>query len=453
MMKKTTLIKNGRVVDPAQGIDRITNLYIEDGKIVEITNKSPIADTTIDADNKIVCPGFIDIHMHEDDYDPKTDTTALSMAESALHMGVTLDVGGNCGNNACDPDHYLDITDRDGAPVNLGLLVGHTYLRDRCGKPNKYRPIDGTQLKEMTAACEDFLDKGCLGISFGVKYVPGTTPEEIAALARLCRKGDKIAASHVRQDVSEVFAAADELASIGESCGIRVQFSHIGSMGGYGQMPQLLENIRNYRAKGVDMLCDCYPYSAFSTGIGETTYDDGFLERYNADYDSILIASGKYAGRRCTKEIFDELRATAPDTATVGYFMREEDIEMALTSPLIMLGSDGIRTDGMGHPRASGSFARFIANYIRTGKLSLSEGISKMTTMAANRLHLPNKGNFLPGSDADITIFDLEKVQDYATYENGQIPSKGFSYVLIGGEIALQDDNIVNNRLGKSVRK
>ena len=76
-----------------------------------------------------------------------------------------------------------------------------------------------------------------------------------------------------------------------------------------------------------------------------------------------------------------------------------------------------------------------------------------MTTMAANRLHLPNKGNFLPGSDADITIFDLEKVQDCATYENGQIPSKGFSYVLIGGEIALQNDKIVNNRLGKAVRK
>ena len=452
-MKKTTLIKNGRVIDPAQAIDKITNLYIEDGKIVEITDESPNADSVIDAAGKIVCPGFIDIHMHEDDYDPETDTTAVSMAESALHMGVTLDIGGNCGNNACDPDHYLDITDRDGAPVNLGLLAGHTFLRSRSGKQNKYQPISEDHLKEMTAACEGFLDKGCLGISFGVKYVPGTTPEEIAALARLCRKGDKIAASHVRQDVTEVFAAADELASIGENCGIRVQFSHIGSMGGYGQMTQLLENIRNYRAKGIDMLCDCYPYSAFSTGIGETTYDDGFLERYHADYDSILIASGKYAGKRCTKEIFDELRATAPDTATVGYFMREKDIEMALTSPLIMLGSDGIRTDGMGHPRASGAFARFIANYIRPGKIGLSEGISKMTTMAANRLHLPNKGNFLPGSDADITIFDLEKVQDCATYENGQIPSKGFSYVLIGGEIALQDDKIVNNRLGKSVRK
>ena len=121
-MIKSTLIKSGTVVDPAQAIEKITNIYIEDGKIVELTDESPNADLVIDAAGKIVCPGFIDIHMHEDDYDPKTDTTAVSMAESALHMGVTLDIGGNCGNNACDPDHYLDITDRDGAPVNLGLL-------------------------------------------------------------------------------------------------------------------------------------------------------------------------------------------------------------------------------------------------------------------------------------------------------------------------------------------
>ncbi|WP_425755413.1 hypothetical protein ACPW7J_13305 [Ihubacter sp. rT4E-8] len=452
-MKKSILIQNGRVVDPAQAINKITNVYIEDGKICAITNASPNADIIINASGNIVCPGFIDIHMHEDDYDPKTDTVSRSMAESALHMGVTLDIGGNCGDNAFDPKHYLDVTDRDGAPVNLGLLAGHTYLREQIPNHNKYKAVDALALKTMTKACASLLDCGCLGISFGVKYVPGTTPEELSALASLCQKGDKLVASHVRQDLDEVFAAADELATVSQACGIRVQFSHIGSMGGYGQMPRLLENIKNYRAKGIDMLCDCYPYNAFSTGIGETTYDDGFLTRYQADYDSILIASGKYAGKRCTKEIFDELRATAPDTATVGYFMNDTDIETALLSPLVMIGSDGVRTSGMGHPRASGSFARFISDYIRPGKIELLEGINKMTAMAANRLHLPHKGNFLPGSDADVTIFDLENVRDCATYENGQIPAKGFSYVLIGGEIALQDDQIVNNRLGKSVRK
>ena len=232
-----------------------------------------------------------------------------------------------------------------------------------------------------------------------------------------------------------------------------MQFSHIGSMGGYGQMKKLLTNIEDYRKSGIDMLCDCYPYTAFSTGIGKTTYDDGFLESYQADYDSILIVNGKYAGRRCTKEIFDELRRTAPETGTVGYFMKKEDVDMALQSPLVMIGSDGVRTEGMGHPRASGAFARFISDYIKTGKLSLMDGIRKMTTMSAERLNLPHKGNFLAGSDADITIFDMDSVCDCATYENGQIPPKGFTYVLIGGEIALKDDKIINGHLGRSVRR
>ncbi|MDO4395832.1 MAG: amidohydrolase family protein, partial [Clostridia bacterium] len=89
---------------------------------------------------------------------------------------------------------------------------------------------------------------------------------------------------------------------------------------------------------------------------------------------------------------------------------------------------------------------------IATEKISLIDGISKMTTMAADRLNLTHKGNLLPGSDADIVIFDLKKVKDLATYEDGQIPSEGFNYVLIAGEVALKDDQIINDHLGKSVR-
>lgn len=450
---KRVLIKKGHVVDPKQEIDEVANVYIENGRISAVTTEEPEADLIIDAEGRIVCPGFIDIHMHEDDYDAASDTIARSMGESALRMGVTLDVGGNCGSNVCDPDRYLDIIDRDGAPVNLALLAGHTYLRNRKGNRSKYEPVTVEDLAEMKSVCRRFLDSGCLGISFGVKYVPGTTWDEIVSLCSLCRKDGKLVSSHVRADVDGVFDAAEELARMGKECGVRVQFSHIGSMGGYGQMKKLLSNIEDYRRSGIDILCDCYPYNAFSTGIGETTYDDGFLESYQADYDSILIVSGKYAGHRCTKEIFEELRKNAPHTATVGYFMRADDVERALLAPLVMIGSDGTRTEGKGHPRASGTFARFISEYIRTGKISLMEGVRKMTTMAADRLNLPKKGNLLPGSDADIVIFDLEKVQDLATYENGQIPSVGFDWVLIGGEVALRNDTIINNRLGRSVRR
>lgn len=449
---KSILIKNGHVVDPLQKIDQNINIYVENGKIVKLTYDFPDADEIIDARGKIVSPGFIDIHMHEDEYDPDNDYLENSMSESALHMGVTLDIGGNCGDNAFNPEVILDYADYKGVPVNIGLLIGHTYLRNLKEAHNKYEPLDQKTIEEMEKDCKYFLKHGCLGVSFGLKYIPGTTKDEIMPLITACREGDKLVAAHVRQDVDGVFDAAKELADMGKEGNVKVQFSHIGSMGGYGQMKELLEDIHKYREDGVDILCDCYPYNAFSTAIGETTYDEGFLERYQSDYDSILIVDGKYSGKRCTKEMFKELRANAPNTGTVGYFMKGEDIEEALLSPYVMIGSDGVRTSGKGHPRASGSFARFISDYIATGKVSLTEGINKMTTMAARRLNLKNKGNFLPGSDADIVIFDMDKVKDYASYENGQIPPKGFSYVLIGGEIALKDDIIVNNRLGRAVR-
>jgi N-acyl-D-amino-acid deacylase len=225
-------------------------------------------------------------------------------------------------------------------------------------------------------------------------------------------------------------------------------------MGGYGQMKQLLAQLEGYRKEGLNLLCDCYPYSAFSTVIGATTYDEGFLDLYQQkDYSGILIVNGEYAGQRCTKEIYDVLRMTAPDTATVAYFMKDDDIDMALLSPMVMVGSDGLRKEGRGHPRASGTFPRFIKNYIKTGKISLIDGLAKMTSMPAERLQLPDKGNLCPGSDADVVIFDLDEITDCATFEDGQLPPQGIDYVFIGGEIAAAHGCIVNYKLGKCIRR
>ena len=450
---KKTLIKGGRVVDPKQGINRISNLMMEDNRIRAVTDEAPEADEVIDASGKVVCPGFIDMHMHEDELEPGGNKIKESMSISALKMGVTTDVAGNCGDNVCDPDKFLDLADRDGVPVNIAMLAGHIYLRNHNGRRDKYKPIGAEDIRAMTEECRSFLDAGCLGVSFGVKYVPGTTWNEMYSLARLCAGDQKIVASHVRQDVDGVFQAADELAELGREAGVRVQFSHIGSMGAYGQMETLLQNVEEYRMQGIDMMCDCYPYTAFSTEIGATTYDPGFLDRYKADYGDILIVNGKYEGQRCTEAIYEDLRQNAPDTSTIGYFMKEDDIERALVSPLVMIGSDGVRTDGLGHPRASGTFPRFISDYIRPGKVTLLDGVRKMTTMAADRLHLSNKGNFITGSDADVVVFDLDKTEDKATYENGQIPPTGIEQVFIGGQRALKDGIVVNKRLGRAVRR
>jgi N-acyl-D-amino-acid deacylase len=449
---KTLLIKEGHIIDPQNKIDCVANIFIKDGKVACVSDEFIEADQVINCEGKIVCPGFIDIHMHEDPYDPIEDKLDKSIALSMVKMGVTTAIGGNCGDNVFDPQKYLEVIDRKGTAINIGLFAGHTYIRNKCGGQNKYASVNNETLNNMVYLCKKYLDNGCFGVSYGLKYIPGTTGMELTEMTKLCKPGDKLITAHVRYDCSRVIEAVKEVADLGKSLGVRVQISHIGSMGGYGQMTQVLKTIDEYKNDGLDILCDCYPYNAFSTYIGETTYDNGFLEAYNSDYDSVLICDGKYAGMRCTKEIFEELRATAPNTLTVGFFMKEEEVLEALLNPNVIIGSDGVRNGDAGHPRAAGTFPRFISRFAKAGKISLYDAIDKMTNKTAKRLRLTNKGNLSVGSDADIVIFDYNKINDKATYENPAEGPEGIEYVIIDGQIAVENGKILKDNLGKAVR-
>ncbi len=458
---KTVYIYGGTVVDPSQGLECLADIVCKDGKVSEVLTEpsedcrqgwKDASDVSINATGKIVCPGFIDIHMHEDPYDEETDSICQNISKCMVRMGVTTAVGGNCGSNNAAPDRYLDVVDRDGYAVNLALMAGHTFLRHQCSDVSKYDSVKDETIEAMVDLGRKYLEAGCVGISFGVKYIPGTRWEEIISLANLCRKGDKVVSSHVRNDVDGVFDACRELADIGREAGVKVQFSHIGSMGGYGQMERLLAQIEEYRNEGIDLMCDCYPYDAFCTEIGATTYDAENFAAYQSDYSKILLCDGPYAGQRCTKETFEEMREHRPDTLTVGYFMKQEEVDMALFAPYVMLGSDGILTGDQGHPRAAGAFPRFLRQYAASGKMSLSNAIAKVTTMAAKRLNLEQKGSLKPGCDADIVIFDLNRVVDCATYTDAVLPPEGIEWVLIGGKAAVKEGNFVRDNLGRSVR-
>ena len=148
----TTLIKNGLVIDPANLIQAKLNLLLEDGKIKLVTRGEPDADLIIDAAGKVVCPGFIDIHMHEDfvgDDGRIEDDDQRSIFRCSLRMGVTTVLGGQCGINRYDPVKYLDLVDKYGAPVNVALLVGHGYIREACGNKDKYGLVTSEELALM----------------------------------------------------------------------------------------------------------------------------------------------------------------------------------------------------------------------------------------------------------------------------------------------------------------
>lgn len=449
-----TLIKNGTIVDPANRIHSKNNLLIEDGKVLALTAEEPQSDTVLDAAGRYVCPGFIDIHMHEDPYDPVNGCLIPDITLAMLRMGVTSALGGNCGINTVSPVKYLDLMDRDGGAVNMGLMAGHTFFREEAGHGDKYTAIAPDELKKLSAMTQEALEAGCFGVSFGIRYVPGISMEEMVETARGCKKAGKFVAAHVRDDAEFIFSAVDELFDIGRALDVPVQNSHVGSMGGFGQMERLLEMMDRVRANGMELSGDCYPYYAFSTRIGETTYDEGFLERYQADYFVIEICEGKYQGQRCTEAMFRELRAEAPRTITVCHVMKPEDVDMALLHPNIMLASDGLMENGQGHPRAAGTFPRFLHNYVKTGRLGLDAAIAKMTAMPAAKMGLDGKkGSLRPGADADVVVFDLDRIADKATFDQPNLPPEGIDYVLIGGQVAVDHGKILNSRLGRSLRK
>ena len=448
-----TLIKNGTIIDPANHIHARNNLLLQDGKVLATVQDEPEADVVLDAVGKYVCPGFIDIHMHEDPYDPVRDRLIPSIMTSMLRMGVTTAIGGNCGINTVSPIRYLELMDRDGGPVNMGLLAGHTFLREQAGHLDKYAPITPDALRRLSGLAQEALEAGCFGISFGIRYVPGISMDEMVETARGCRKSGKFIAAHVRDDAAYIFRAVQELIDVGRALDLPVQNSHVGSMGGFGQMERLLAMMDAYRANGMDLSGDCYPYYAFSTRIGETTYDDGFLERYQTDYSVIEVCEGPYKGQRCTEAIFRTLRREAPRTITVCHVMKPEDVDMALLHPNIMLASDGLMDNGQGHPRAAGAFPRFVRNYVGSGRLSLDEAVYKMTAMPAAKLGLSHKGNLRSGADADVVVLDLDRITDRATFDQPNAGPEGLDYVLVGGEVAVDHDRVVRSDLGRALRK
>ena len=446
-----TRIFGGTVIDPASRVQAKLDLYIQDGKILRVGPDLPEADRNIDARGKIVTSGFIDIHLHEDPVvDGRLEQCIFPMM---LRQGVTTAVGGNCGINVADPARYLDLVDREGAAVNVALFAGHEYFRKDAGATDIYAGSTPAQLEVMEKNIASALDAGCVGVSFGLRYVPGADKEEFFRAARPCRKEGKLIASHVRDDADGIFAAIDEFCEAGVAYRLPVQISHIGSMGGFGQMAEVLRRMDSYALNGLDVMLDCYPYFAFSTRIGTPTYDPGWLDRYHTGYEVLEFCEGKYKGQRATKETFDEIRRDFPECITVCHVMKEEDIRLAFRHPRVMLGSDGLMNQGQGHPRAAGSFPRFLAEFSRKGELSLYEAVEKMTAIPAARLGLHSKGCLRVGADADITVFDYETIQDHATFASPATPPEGIEYVLIGGEIAFAKGEILKYDCGKAIRK
>lgn len=440
------ILKNGLVCDPANSIQSILNVGIRNGRIACLTSEPLPAAAEIDCTGHIVSPGFVDAHSHEDDL--REGHIEADITLRALRQGVTTLVTGNCGDAPRDLPAYCAAYDGK-QPVNMALLAGHTTIRRLCGARNKYAPVDEATLAAMCETLERQLTEGAKGLSMGIRYEPGMTLGEMCAMAAVVKRFGGVLAAHVRGDAFEIYDAIEEFLEIGRRTGVRLQISHIGSMAAYGQMAEVLSYVdRRAAAEGLDVRIDCYPYDAFCTSIGATTYDDGFLDRYH-DVTRIELTDGEYKGFIPNMEVFEKVRREHPEYLTIAHVMNVAEVDMALTHPRTMLGSDGVLLNGAGHPRAAGAFARFLAQYVFERKLlSLNEGIAKTTCEAAARFGL-DRGTLGVGRAADVTVFDPKRLQDKATFAEPALPPEGVRLVLLGGVVALQDGKVLHTDLGK----
>lgn len=444
------LIKNGSYPVYGENILVKGNIGIEFGKIAYIGNEEPEAAKVIDAKDKVVSPGFIDIHMHEEDF---SEGKHYCIAEMMLKQGVTMAVGGNCGVMNQTVREFRNVIDElGGAPINYMMLSGYNkYWVDLgLGHFDKSTP---EQRKTIHEKMMQDLEAGAVGISFGIEYDPGMTTEEIIEAASISDDEHLLVAAHYRADGERSIEAINEMIEIQKHINKKFQISHLSSCSAMGTMKKSLDLINEYMEKDPKLNYDTYPYNAFSTNIGSTVFDDGCLEGWRKDYCDLLLTAEPYKNQFATKESFDDSRTNYPEMLVVAFVMNEDEIAQAISNKNGMVASDGIIANGNGHPRAAGTFPRVLGKYVREDKvLDLMTALRKITLEPAKRLDMEHrKGDIHIGADADITVFDPDTITDGPTFQDISVQNKGIDYVIVNGEIALKGNEIIDDRAGEFI--
>ncbi|TFE25382.1 amidohydrolase family protein [Cohnella luojiensis] len=442
------VISNGRVINPETKLDREgLNVAIQDGKIVMVTDQKVKGKREIDATGLVVAPGFIDNLS----YDPNPVGVWNKIAD-----GVTSNIAMHGGT--ASPEKWYPYYVRNRTPVHFGASFFYTQARNQF-KLSRYDTAKPAQTQKLVDQAEKALNNGALGISFSLEYVPGVNDKEILPLMKLAHEYNVPVYFHARySDMEEPgtnIDAINELLGYARASGAAVHIDHINSTGGTFSMTQSLKMVSDAIAEGLDITSCIYPYDYWGTYLNSARFDEGWQERFRITYKDLQIAG---TNERLDAESFRKYQQQGK--LAVAYAIPKQDVIDSLKAPYVMIGSDAILEPGFNnHPRASGTFARTVGLYAREQKvISLSDAIAKMSLMPAQRLEkqapaLQKKGRIAKGMDADIVVFDYGKISDKSTVAKPEIVSAGIEYVLVEGQVALDEEGIHKDiRAGQPIK-
>lgn len=473
MLEKRTIIQGAQIIDGSGSGSFGADILVVGDRIAEIGNAGDwAADETVDATALIACPGFIDVHSHDDAVlldDPK-NTPKIS-------QGVTTVVVGNCGlslaplsvADAPSPLHqlsgsyrfadfpsYFKALEANRPAVNVAALVGHTNLRVQT-MSDLTKTASASEIEAMKRLCSAALEAGAIGISSGLYYPPAKAADwqEVAELVKLVGEVGGVYAAHIRDEADDVLDAINEATRIARTGSAPLVISHHKVMGerNFGRSRETLPLI-DAAAEHGKVGFDVYPYIAGASML---------LPELAADSGRTIISSSETHPEFVGYDLSDVARelccseATAVERLSPGtavYFLMDEaDMTRILAHPMAMIGSDGMPGNHP-HPRLWGTFTRVLGHFSRDQKLfSLVEAIHRMTGKPAEFFKLKDRGLLRSGAFADIVLFDEHKIIDKATFEQPQQASEGIRHVMVNGEFVWRDGPVATSGFGCVLRR
>lgn len=458
---------------------------------------------TIDARNQVVTPGFIDLLGHSEGsvlIDPNlegkvrqgvtTELTGEGHSPGPLNEAMAAEM-----NRTRPPgfpevtwrtlSQYMQFVERRGSAINFALFIGAANPREIViGTAD--RPPTPEELSRMEAIVGESMRAGAIGLSTALIYPPGrfATTDELIALARVAGNAGGAYWTHLRSESNDIMSALDEAFRIGREAHVPVNIFHLKAGGSMrGHMAEVLAKIERAQKDGLDVAANIYPYTATATDLTsvvpawalEKGYL-GFVEQLKdptlrakiatamrvGDGSTILLrdipsATLKPFERKRLNEIAAEMKTTPAEAAlrlfegsisspiAIYFGLSEEDMQLALRQPWVAIGSDsgavvGAARQQGAHPRAYGTFPRVLGHYVRDVRLfTLEEAVRKMTSLAASRAGLRDRGILRPGMKADVVVFDPKTIADVSTYEDPHHFSVGIADVVVNGTPVLRD--------------
>ncbi|WP_245633894.1 amidohydrolase family protein [Amycolatopsis jejuensis] len=468
------VIRGGRVVDPATGVDEVREVGITGGTIGALSPGELEGRTVLDARGHVVAPGFVDLHSHCDDI-PGMRLQVLDGVTTALELEIgRYPVAAAYARAAIDgrPVNYGFATSWGAARFEvLAGVRGTGRLQDVFAAMNVevwQQETTPARVERIVARVEGDLAAGALGVGIPIGYAPAVAPAEYVALAAAAVRAGRPAYTHARdlveQDPGVLIDGAEEIVRTAGETGAHMHYCHVNSTSGR-HLDRVHATITRAQAAGSRVTTEAYPYGSGMTGIGASFLAPELLHRRGLTPSSIQhVASGR---RMADAAELRRMRGEhGSDLAFVHFLDESEATARELLDRAILFGDTAVASDAMepvwrttsrnslawplpgdvsGHPRTAGTYGRTLRTLVReTGAMSLPEAIRRCSTVPARIAAtgvpaLARKGSLRPGADADVVVFDPETVTDNATYRETTRPSTGFVHVLVNGIPVVRD--------------